>query len=74
MQATVVLPDRLAEEAKALVGMTGLSQLIVEAVQQYVRQLQRQELGRLMAEGYRAEAENTSLDADWSVVELDGLT
>lgn len=73
MQAMVVLPDRLAEEAQALVGITGLSQLIVEAVQQYVEQLQKQQLVRLMAEGYRAEAESPSLDGDWSGVELDGL-
>lgn len=71
MQATVVLPDPLAEEAKALAGAAGLSQLIVEAVQHYVLQLQNQQLGRLMAEGYQAEAENPSLDADWTAVELD---
>jgi hypothetical protein len=71
MQATVVLPDRLAEEATALAGIKGLSQLIVEAVQLYVQQLQTQQLSRLMAEGYAAEAEKPSLDADWSATELD---
>jgi len=73
MQATIVLPDTLAEEAKAFVGVGGLSQLIVEAVRRYVEDLQEQQLSRLMADGYAAEAERSSLDADWSAVDLDGM-
>ncbi len=72
MRTTVAIPDELFREAKPFVGDRSLSHFIREAIRYYIGRLEQERLAREMAEGYRAEAEAPSLDADWSSVETDG--
>ena len=44
-----------------------------EAIRNRVDQLKRERLAGEMAEGYRAEAQRPSLDAEWAGVETEGL-
>ena len=72
MRTTVAIPDDLYQAAEAFVGQRSFSQFVREAVRLYVDRLQKEQLAKAMAEGYRAESESPSLDREWSNVELDG--
>ena len=73
MRTTVVIPDEIIGEVRKVAGDVPLSRFVRESVVERLGRLQRQALVSTMAEGYRAEAESTSLDSEWSVVEIEGL-
>lgn len=73
MRTTISLPDELYAEAKALAGARPFSEFASEALEARVAQLQRQHLAREMEEGYRSEAEASSLEPEWAAVEADAL-
>jgi predicted CopG family antitoxin len=73
MRTTISIPDELYSEAKEVMGPRPFSDFASEAIQTRVLQLRRERLAQEMEEGYRAEAENPSLDEEWSAVETDGL-
>ena len=72
MRTTVAIPDELFQEAKCFVGKKSFSHFVRDAVQHHVERLKMERLAREMEEGYRAEAQSPSLDADWSHVEVEG--
>ena len=73
MRATVTLPDDLAREAKELASGSSLSELIRRALRERVERLKAERLAGELEEGYRAEAEEPSLDPGWSAIESEGL-
>ena len=73
MRTTITIPDELAQEAQALSGNRALSEFTREALRERVARLKREKLAREMEEGYRAEAEDLSLDPEWQAVEVEGL-
>ena len=73
MRTTISIPDDIYTAAKEVLGARSFSELATEAIRSRVEQLKRERLAREMAEGYRAEAERSSLDAEWSEVETEGL-
>jgi predicted CopG family antitoxin len=73
MRTTISIPDAIYSEAAELMGSRSFSELATEAIGAYVQQLKRERLAREMAEGYRSEAEDSSLDPAWSDVETVGL-
>ena len=73
MRTTISIPDDIYAAAKEVLGARSFSELAVEAIRGRVEQLKRERLAREMAEGYRAEAQSPSLDAEWTAVEAEGL-
>lgn len=73
MRTTITIPDELAQEAQALAGGRALSEFTREALRERVARLKREQLAREMEKGYRAEAEELSLDPEWQAVEVEGL-
>lgn len=73
MRTTVTLPDDLADEVQELAGGRSLSEFTREALRERVDRLKKIRLAHELEEGYRAEAEESSLDPEWSTVETEGL-
>ena len=73
MRTTISIPDDVYAAAKEVLGARSFSELAAEAIRNRVDQLKRERLTREMAEGYRAEAQTPSLDAEWAGVETEGL-
>jgi predicted CopG family antitoxin len=73
MRTTIFIPDQLYLDAKTLLGRRSFSEFASEAIERLIEQLKREFLAQEMAEGYRAEAEKPSLDAEWAAFETEGL-
>lgn len=73
MRTTISIPDDVYSEAKEVMGSRHFSEFASEAIQARVEQLKREHLTQAMAEGYRSEAADSSLDLEWSEVETEGL-
>jgi len=73
MRTTISIPDSLVEEARHLAGELSFSAFASEAIRWRVEQLKHEQLAREMEISYRAEAECSSLDPEWSAVETEGL-
>jgi predicted CopG family antitoxin len=73
MRTTISIPDDLYSEAKEVLGARPFSDFASEAIRTRVLQLKRDRLAQEMEEGYRVEAEDPSLDPEWSAVETEGL-
>lgn len=73
MRTTISIPDDIYAAAKEVLGARSFSELATDAIRSRVEQLKRERLAREMAEGYRAEAQSPSLDAEWAGVETEGL-
>lgn len=72
MRTTVTIPDPLFERAKELQGKRSFSELVRQAVADFVEKAQKERLARQMSDGYEAEAENPSLDPAWTAIETEG--
>jgi|GEM_PF-2944346 metal-responsive CopG/Arc/MetJ family transcriptional regulator len=72
MRTTIAIPENLYRELQPFTEGRSLSQFVREAIQSHVARLKAQALAREMAEGYRAEAEASSLDPDWTKIETEG--
>ena len=73
MRTTISIPDEVYSEAKEMMGSRPFSEFASEAIQSRLQQLKREHLAQEMAEGYRSEAEDSSLDREWVEVETEGL-
>ena len=72
MRTTISIPDDVAEKLRAHVGEGSLSGFIREAVEYRLSALRREAMVREMEAGYRAEAEEPSLDPEWTDIEVEG--
>lgn len=72
MRTTISIPDDIAEKLRAHVGEGSLSGFIREAVEYRLSALRREAMVREMDAGYRAEAEEPSLDPEWTDNEVEG--
>jgi predicted CopG family antitoxin len=73
VRTTISIPDEVYAEAREMMGSRPFSEFASEAIQDRVRRLKRERLAEEMAEGYRAEAEEPSLDREWFEVETEEL-
>lgn len=73
MRTTISIPDEVYSEATEVMGSRPFSEFASEAIRNRVRQIKRELLAQAMADGYRSEAEDSSLDPEWSEVETEGL-
>lgn len=73
MRTTISIPDDIYAAAKEVLGARSFSEFAAEAIRGRVENLKRERVAREMAEGYRAEAQSPSLDAEWFGVETEGL-
>jgi metal-responsive CopG/Arc/MetJ family transcriptional regulator len=73
MRTTVTIPDDLAREAQELTEGRSLSEFTRRALRERVERLKAERLACQLEEGYRGEAESTSLDPEWSDLEAEGL-
>ena len=73
MRTTIAIPDDLYQELQPFVEGRSFSQFVREAVRGHVERLKEQALAREMAEGYRAEAEEPSLAAEWAEFETEAI-
>jgi predicted CopG family antitoxin len=73
MRTTISIPDEVYSEARQIMGSRPFSEFASEAIHVRVQQLKRDRLAREMAEGYRVEAESSSLDSEWTELETEGL-
>ena len=73
MRTRISIPDDVYAAAKEVLGARSFSELATEAIRNRVDQLKRERLAGEMAEGYRAEAQTPSLDAEWAGMETEGL-
>lgn len=71
MRTTVSIPSRLYDDVQELKASRSFSDFAAEAIRRHVDELRRQQLGEQMAEGYRAEATNPSLDVEWTAIETE---
>lgn len=65
MDTTISIPDDLFAQARELATGRSLSELIIDAIRRRVQELKDERLAKDMEEGYRAEAERSSLDPVW---------
>jgi predicted CopG family antitoxin len=72
MRTTIAIPDDLYREVQPFVEGRSFSQFVREALRSHLERLADEALARAMGEGYRAEADSPSLDADWAEIETDG--
>jgi len=73
MRTTITLPDDLVRDARELGGGRPLSEFAREALRERVERLRRERLAEEIDEGYRAEAQESSLDPEWVSIETEGL-
>ncbi|MFW6012516.1 MAG: hypothetical protein ACOC92_02275 [bacterium] len=73
MRTTITIPDDLAREARELADGRSLSQFARDAVHDAVKRLKAERLARELDEGYRAEAQDPSLDPAWTAIESEEL-
>jgi predicted CopG family antitoxin len=73
MRTTISIPDEVYSEARQVMGARPFSEFASEAINARVQQIQRDRLAWEMAEGYRAEAEDSSLDSEWTELDTEGL-
>ena len=71
MRTTITLPDDLANEARQFLDGRAFSDFARESIALRVAELKRARLAREMREGYRAEAEEPSIDPAWSAIEVE---
>jgi metal-responsive CopG/Arc/MetJ family transcriptional regulator len=72
VRTTVQLDQDLAERVRKLVPPRGLNRFINQAVEDRVKQLEREQLEARMKEGYLATREDRDeLNQDWQDVDLE---
>jgi predicted CopG family antitoxin len=72
LRTTISIPDEVYSEARKIMGSRPFSDFASEAIQTLIQRLKRDHLAEEMAKGYRAEAESSSLDPEWSDLEVEG--
>jgi hypothetical protein len=71
-RTTVVIPDDILDEVRRVAGESSVSGFVRDAVVYRLDAVKRELLVREMEAGYRAEAEEPSLDPEWQGVETEG--
>ena len=69
----VTLPRDVIESLNQIAGPRSRSRLIAESIREHIRQMKAAELGKRLAEGYRAvAAENMAMTEEFESVDLEG--
>jgi predicted CopG family antitoxin len=73
LRTTISIADSLYRAAKQLAGPRSFSEFASEALEARILSLTRERLAREMEEGYRSEAETSSLAAEWTAFEVEEM-
>jgi hypothetical protein len=71
-RTTFVIPDDILQEVRRVVGGGSVSGFVREAVADRLERIKREALAAEMEAGYRAEAEEPSIDPEWGLTETEG--
>jgi hypothetical protein len=71
-RTTIVISDDILNEVRNVAGNGSVSSFVRQAVVERLERLRREALAAEMEAGYRAEAEDPSLDPDWHVTDTEG--
>ncbi len=74
MRTSVVLPDDLIRRVRGSGETCSMSAFVREAVREKIARMEYERLAQEMEHGYRMEAREPSLDPEWEITELEGLT
>jgi CopG family transcriptional regulator/antitoxin EndoAI len=73
VRLNITMPKDLAQALNRVVGPRKRSQFIVEAVKQRIEQKEKEELEKILEEGYRAVAkESAAISKEFEVADLEG--
>lgn len=73
VRLNITLPRELAQALNKLTGPRKRSRFISEAIKQRIEQMQREEIDKLLEEGYRvASQESLALSKEFEVIDLEG--
>ena len=71
MRTTITLPNELAAEVHELLDNRSFSDFARESIALRVAQIKHEKLAWEMRRGYKAEAEESSLDPAWNAIEAE---
>ncbi len=73
VRLNITLPKELAQALDNLAGPRKRSRFISEAIRQQIQQMQKENLEKLLEEGYRAtRKENFALAKEFEAIDLEG--
>ena len=73
VRLNITIPRPLAQQLEKMTGPRKRSQFIAEALKQRIEQLQKQELEKLLTEGYQAtKKESLELTKEFKSIDLEG--
>lgn len=73
IRLNITLPSALAEQLKSITAPRKQSQFVAEAVEQRIKQLKKQQIEKILAEGYKATCkEGIEISKDFDSVDLEG--
>lgn len=73
IRLNITLPSALAEQLKRITGPRKQSQFVAEAVEQRIKQLNKEQMEKILAEGYKATCkEGIEITEDFDSVDLEG--
>ena len=73
VRLNITLPKELAQALDNLAGPRKRSRFISEAIRQQIQQMQKEELEKLLEEGYRAtRKESLALAKEFEAIDLEG--
>ncbi len=71
MRTTVSLPDQLAADVREVSEGTSFSEFARTAIFRRVQELRARRVALAMEAGYRSEADESSIDAEWAEIEVE---
>lgn len=73
VKVNIVIPKKIMDEIDAMTGPRKRNRFIVEALTEKVKELKREEMLRLLEEGYRTtQEEDRTLTEDFAHADLEG--
>jgi metal-responsive CopG/Arc/MetJ family transcriptional regulator len=73
IRLNITLPSTLAKKLKRISGPRKQSQFVAEAVEQRIKQLKKEQMEKVLAEGYKATSkEGIEISKDFNSVDLEG--
>jgi metal-responsive CopG/Arc/MetJ family transcriptional regulator len=73
VRRNITIPEELARQLNKLVGPRNKSHFIGEALRQRIREIQEQELNKILEEGYKArKEEGLSIAKEFEAVDVEG--
>ena len=73
VRLNITIPEELARQLEKLVGPRNKSHFIAEALKQRIKEIQEEELNKILEEGYKArKQESLSIAQEFEPVDVEG--